>query len=86
MSSFQYHRRIALDPGRPFNHRMSHARSCALALSRRWGVARSEVIEQVRAACGVDLLVPATEEQLGEALQVLEALSSQSRNIPPKAG
>jgi hypothetical protein len=86
MSSFQYHYRIALDPERPFNHRMSHARSCALVLSRRWGVGRSEVLEHVRAASGVNLFLPATEEQLGKALQVLEALSRRSSSPPQGDG
>jgi hypothetical protein len=77
-TSFEAHRRIALDPQRPLDHRMSHARSCALVVGRRRGEARSVILARVRDTCGVDLLVPATDEQLIDALGVLEALSMET--------
>jgi hypothetical protein len=72
--SYQTHRRIALDPEQPLVIRMSHARSCALRVGRKWGVRRSVVLDAVRDRCGVNLKIPGTDEDLTKALAVLTEL------------
>lgn len=74
--SFSAHRRNALDPTMPMPHRMSHARSCAVHMSQKYGVHRDAVIEAVRLACGVDLTAPGTEAGIVEAVRALDAIKA----------
>jgi hypothetical protein len=72
--SFSAHRRNALDMERLLDHRASHARSCALCVAQKYRVRRSVVIELVRQACGVELMVVGTEHEIAAAVAVLTDL------------
>lgn len=70
--SFNSHRRMLLDESQPFSHRASHARSCALLVSRKLGVERDTLIELVQSKTGVDLHAPQSSGELLIALEELE--------------
>lgn len=74
--SYSAHRRGALDPETPINHRMSHARSCAMLMGQKYHVHRDVVIETVRLACGVNLTVSGTESEIVEAVRALDAIKT----------
>lgn len=70
--SFNSHRRMLLDESQPFSHRASHARSCALLVSRKLRVERDTLIELVQSKTGVDLHAPQSSDELLIALEELE--------------
>ena len=72
--SFSSHRRKLLDKTAPFEHRASHARSCALHVANKLGLKREAVIELVAQQTGVSLHQPRSEASLLNALEALEAL------------
>lgn len=72
--SFSSNRRDALDSTLPLKHRASHARSCAVRVSEKYGVKRDVVIDLVRQACGVDLNSVGSESEIVAAIEVLNAL------------
>lgn len=45
-----------------------------MLVGQKWGVRRSVVLDQLREACGVDLLVPGTDDDLKRALIVLSQM------------
>ncbi len=69
--SFSAHKRDALDASMPFNHRMTHLRSCAMLMGQKYRVPRSKVIERVRQLAGVDVTIPGTETDLLRAMNAL---------------
>ena len=69
--SFSSHKRDALDGSLPFNHRMSHLRSCAMLMGQKYRVPRSKVIERVQQLTGVDITTPGTEAELQSAMNAL---------------
>ncbi len=70
--SFNSHRRMLLDESQPFSHRASHARSCALLVSRKVGLTRDAIIELVQSKTSVDLHAPQSAGELLIALEELE--------------
>jgi hypothetical protein len=69
--SFSAHKRDALDATMPFNHRMSHLRSCAMLMGQKYRVPRSAIIERVLQLCGVDITISANEAEVQRAVQAL---------------
>ena len=69
--SFSTHKRDALDPSRPMNHRMSHVRSCAMLMGQKYRVPRSAIIERVRHSCGIDVLRLGTDLDARRAVAAL---------------
>jgi hypothetical protein len=69
--SFSAHKRDALDATRPFNHRMSHLRSCAMLMGQKYRLPRSTVIERVRQLTGIDITVQGSEADLRRAMNAL---------------
>jgi hypothetical protein len=78
--SFQSNLRLAIDPSRPLDQRMSDARSCAVVVSEKWRVRRSVVLDRVREICGVDLLMEGTDDDLLTALTVLSEMRTHGLN------
>lgn len=72
--SYSSNRRDARDPARPLNHRVSHARSCAMLIAQKFNVHRDAVLERVRKRCGVDLNRVASEDELNRAIDLLEEI------------
>ncbi|MBL8508359.1 MAG: hypothetical protein JNM11_07810 [Chitinimonas sp.] len=79
--SFSSHRRKLLDETLPFSHRASHARSCALHVANKLGLAREAIIERVAQQSGVSLHRPENGAQLLAALAVLESMR-QTAELP----
>lgn len=69
--SFSAHKRDALDATEPVLHRMSHLRSCAMLMGQKYRVPRSEIIDRVRELSGVDIMQPATDEEIHRAVEAL---------------
>ncbi len=72
--SFSSHRRDALDPAMPLNHRASHARSCAMLVGEKWRVRHSIVFAAVQRECAVNLEAISSDIQIATAMTVLEEL------------
>ena len=72
--SFSSNRRDALDDEMPLAHRASHARSCALHVAQKFGVAREDVISRVTQIAGVSLHQPTSAEELERAMSALDGL------------
>ncbi len=72
--SYSSNRRDALDVKLPLNHRVSHARSCAMLVAQKWKVLRSVVLETVNLKCGVDLNSVTSEHEIEPAIRTLEQL------------
>jgi len=79
--SFSSHRHKLLDETVPFLHRASHARSCALHVANKLGLAREAIIERVAQQSGVSLHSPENAAQLLAALAVLESMR-QTAELP----
>lgn len=69
--SFSAHKRDALDATEPVLHRMSHLRSCAMLMGQKYRVPRSEIIDRVRELSGVDIMQPATDEEIHRAVEAM---------------
>lgn len=69
--SFSAHKRDALDPAMPLNHRMSHLRSCAMLMGQKYRVPRSAIIERVLNVCGVDISSPVADAEIRRAVEAL---------------
>lgn len=72
--SFSSNRRDALDGTMPLNHRASHARSCAMLIAQKWRVPRDLVLDEVHRQSGVDLTKGVNDDELVNAMKVLEEL------------
>jgi hypothetical protein len=86
--SFSAHKRDALDASMPFNHRMSHLRSCAMLMGQKYRVPRSTVIERVRQLTGVDITVQGSEADLLRAMDALVRIkqTGMDSTVEPAAG
>jgi hypothetical protein len=65
----------------PFEHRATHARSCALHVANKLAVKRGVVLEHVKQQTGVDLDVPGSDEALTLAFACIEALRSGEQKL-----
>ena len=72
--SYSNHKRLALDASRPLAHRASNVRSCAVHVSQKLRVRRSEIIERVLKLSGVDLCNIQEEQELLRGLSSLDSL------------
>jgi hypothetical protein len=79
--SFSSHRTKVHDESIPLDQRASHARSCALHVANKLGVARETVIEAVARETGISLHAPNTSERLAAAFQFLDALRQGRESI-----
>ena len=73
MGKYAWHRKRVLDPSLAIARRVSHLRSCALALASLLQLQRVTVIDRVKQATAVDLECCASEAELVTALQFLDA-------------
>ena len=83
--SYSVHRRIVADATVPFEHRASHARSCALHVANKLAVRRGAVLEHVKRQTGVDLDMPGSDEALAVAFASIEALRSGEQTLSQPA-
>ena len=72
--SYSSNRRVALDSSLPVTHRASHARSCAVCVAEKYGLRRSNVVDSVRQACGVDLMSVKSGDDIFRAVEVLDRI------------
>ncbi len=72
--SFNSHKRKLLDEAEPIEHRVSHARSCALHVANKLGLKRDAVIELVAQQTGVNLDQPISVANLLKAFEFLDTL------------
>ena len=76
--SFNSHRRKLLDETEPLKHRASHARSCALHVANKLGLAREVVIELIASQTGISLHNPESAAHLIAAFEALERIRLQA--------
>ena len=81
--SYSNHRRLALDPKVPMAQRMSHARSCAVHVSKKHRVQRSVIIAEVQQICGVDLTAAQAPDGIERAIAALDEVRSAGVKAPP---
>ena len=72
--SYSSNRRAAIDLVRPLPHRISHARSCAVAVAEKYRVSRESIIALVSERCGVDLMTAKESEAIIRAIGVLDQM------------
>lgn len=69
------------DPSRPFLHRASSARSCAIHVANRLGMKRDELIALVEVETGISLHRPGTPERL---MLAFEHMQRMGRAVAPE--
>jgi len=70
-------RKAVLDSSRSLAHRASHARSCANHVAARLGLSREQLIAHITELTGIDLNLPASEQELLRAFEHMESLSAE---------
>lgn len=74
--SFSAHKRDALDESMLIAHRMSHLRSCAVLVSEKYNVPRSEVVNRIKSSCGVNIEEPQSNSDIQRVIEVLTLMKT----------
>ncbi len=72
--SYSAHHRQSLDSTLPIEHRISHVRSCAVHMSQKYHVSRSEILEKINIADKYDQDKYPTAAELENAIAKLDLI------------